>query len=150
MGRVVVVGSFNVDLVTHVRRHPGPGDTVQGTGLERLAGGKGANQAVAACAAGAAVVMIGCVGSDEAGSAYLARLSALGIDVESSRVVPGLPSGHAFVTVDDAGENSIVVVAGANSAVAVADLAVPDAAQRLAGLVLELAGQTKPILGGAA
>ena len=126
MGRVVVVGSFNVDLVTHVRRHPGPGETVQGAGLERLAGGKGANQAVAACAAGAAVVMIGCVGSDEAGSAYLARLSALGIDVGSSRVVPGLPSGHAFVTVDDAGENSIVVVAGANSAVAVADLAVLD------------------------
>jgi len=124
MGRVVVVGALNIDLVTHVQRHPKPGETVLGTGLQRLAGGKGANQAVAASAVGAAVVMVGCVGPDEAGSAYLTRLSALGIDVASIRVAPGLPTGHALVTVDAAGENSIVVVAGANAAVAVDDLRV--------------------------
>jgi ribokinase len=124
MGRVVVVGSLNIDLVTHVERHPKPGETVLGTGLQRLAGGKGANQAVAASAVGAAVVMVGCVGPDEAGYAYLTRLSALGIDVASIRVAPGLPTGHALVTVDEAGENSIVVVAGANAAVAVDDLRV--------------------------
>ncbi|HEX7538268.1 MAG TPA: PfkB family carbohydrate kinase [Dermatophilaceae bacterium] len=123
-GRVVVIGSLNIDLVTHVERHPGPGETVMGTGLERLAGGKGANQAVAASAAGATVVMAGCVGSDEAGSAYLARLLALGVNVASMRVAPGCPTGHALITVDDAGENSIVVVAGANSAVSVDDLEV--------------------------
>jgi len=124
MGRVVVVGSLNIDLVTHVERHPKPGETVLGTGLERLAGGKGANQAVAASAAGSAVVMVGCVGSDEAGSAYVARLLALGIDVASIRVAPDCPTGHALIAVDDAGENSIVVVAGANAAVAVDDLEV--------------------------
>ena len=69
MGRVLVLGSLNVDLVTHVERHPRPGETVLGEGLERLAGGKGANQAVAAAAAGAAVVMLGAVGDDEAGRA---------------------------------------------------------------------------------
>ena len=124
MGRVVVVGSLNVDLVTHVERHPKPGETVLGTGLERLAGGKGANQAVAASAAGATVVIVGCVGSDEAGSAYVTRLSALGIDAASIRVASGCPTGHALITVDDAGESSIVVVAGANAAVGVDDLEV--------------------------
>jgi ribokinase len=124
MGRVIVVGSLNVDLVTHVERHPKPGETVRGCGLERLAGGKGANQAVAASAAGASVAMVGCVGSDEAGSAYVARLLALGVDVAAVRVQPGCPTGHALITVDETGENSIVVVAGANDAVSVEDLEV--------------------------
>ncbi len=123
MGRVVVVGSLNVDLVTRVERHPKPGETVLGTGLERLAGGKGANQAVAAAAAGASVALLGCVGSDEAGSAYIARLLALGIDVRGVRVQPRCPSGHALITVDEMGENSIVVIAGANAAVGLDDLA---------------------------
>jgi ribokinase len=122
MGTVVVVGSLNVDLVAHVERHPKPGETVLGTGLERLAGGKGANQAVAASAAGATVVMVGCVGRDEAGSAYRARLSALGIDAGSIRVTAEARTGHALITVDEAGENSIVVVAGANAEVSVDDL----------------------------
>jgi ribokinase len=124
MGRVVVVGSLNVDLVTRVERHPKPGETVVGSGLERLAGGKGANQAVAASVAGAAVVMVGCVGSDDAGSAYVTRLSALGIDVSGISARPDCVTGHALITVDEAGENSVVVVAGANAAVTVDDLAV--------------------------
>jgi ribokinase len=66
------------------------------------------------------------VGSDDAGSAYLARLSGLGIDVASTRVAPGFPTGHALITVDEAGENSIIVVAGANAAVTVDDLRVLD------------------------
>ena len=124
MGRVVVVGSLNVDLVTHVERHPKPGETVLGTGLARLAGGKGANQAVAASAAGAAVVMVGRVGSDEAGFAYLARLSALGVDVVGIRTQPDCVTGHALITVDDGGENSIVVVPGANAELTADDLEV--------------------------
>src|SRR5450759_281030 len=127
MGRVVVVGSLNVDLVTRVERLPKPGETVVGSGLERWAGGKGANQAVAASAAGAAVVMVGCVGSDEAGSAYIARLSAVGIDVSGIRAEPDCVTGHALITVDEAGENSIVIVAGANAAFTGPDLAVLDA-----------------------
>jgi len=122
VGKVVVVGSLNVDLVTRVERHPKPGETVRGSGLERLAGGKGANQAVAASAAGAAVAMVGCVGADEAGSTYVARLLALGVDVSAIRVQPDCPTGHALITIDEAGENSIVVVAGANAAVAAEDL----------------------------
>lgn len=138
MGRVVVVGSLNVDMVTRVERHPRPGETVLGSGLERLAGGKGANQAVAASSAGAAVDMVGCVGSDEAGSAYVARLSALGIEVSGIRAEPDCVTGHALITVDEAGENSIVVVAGANAAVTVDDLAVLESIGRGDLVLLQL------------
>ena len=113
-GRVLVLGSLNVDLVTRVERHPRPGETVLGDGLEQLAGGKGANQAVAAAAAGATVAMVGCVGDDAGGTAYLARLGGRGIDTSAVRVCPGVPTGHAVVTVSDDGENSIVVIPGAN------------------------------------
>jgi ribokinase len=107
-----------------VERHPKPGETVLGAGLERLAGGKGANQAVAAAAVGATVVMVGCVGSDDAGSAYRKRLSARGVDVAWVRVAPGWPTGHALVVVDEAGENTVVVVAGSNAAMSLHDLGV--------------------------
>jgi ribokinase len=126
MGRVVVVGSLNVDLVTRVERHPLPGETLMGEGLQRLAGGKGGNQAVAARLAGADVAMIGCVGDDDGGAAYVARLAALGIDCSGIRTVAGTPTGHALVTVDAAGENVIVVVPGSNSSVRADDLAPVD------------------------
>ena len=116
-GRVLVLGSLNVDLVTRVGRHPRPGETVTGEGLRRLAGGKGANQAVAAAAAGAEVAMAGCVGDDPGGLAYRDRLAARGIDVVAVRVVPGEPTGHALVAVADDGENTIVVVPGTNALV---------------------------------
>jgi ribokinase len=114
-GRVLVLGSLNVDLVTRVGRHPRPGETVAGEGLRRLAGGKGANQAVAAAAAGADVAMAGCVGEDAGGRAYLERLVRRGVDVSAVRVVAGEPTGHALVVVADDGENTIVVVPGANA-----------------------------------
>ena len=117
MGRVLVLGSLNVDLVTSVERHPRPGETLLGGGLRRLAGGKGANQAVAATEAGAPVSMVGCVGDDSGGHAYRERLSRMGIDVSGVRVVADLPSGHALIAVDDSGENSIIVIPGANAAV---------------------------------
>ena len=113
-GRVMVLGSLNIDLVTRVERHPRPGETLIGEGLERQAGGKGANQVVAAAAAGAAVAMVGCVGDDAGGTAYRERLTARGVDVSGVRTCPGTTSGHAIVTVADDGENSIVVVPGAN------------------------------------
>ncbi len=113
-GRVLVLGALNVDLVTRVERHPRPGETVLGEGLRRLAGGKGANQAVAAAAAGAEVAMVGCVGDDAGGAAYRSRLEARGIDVSGLRVVEGVPTGHALIAVSDDAENSIVVVPGAN------------------------------------
>ncbi|MCA0335547.1 MAG: PfkB family carbohydrate kinase [Actinobacteria bacterium] len=116
MGRVLVLGSLNVDLVTSVERHPRPGETLLGEGLSRLAGGKGANQAVAAAAAGATVAMVGCVGDDEGGTAYVSRLAGRGIDVSGVRTVAGQPTGTALIAVSDDGENTIIVVPGANAA----------------------------------
>ena len=126
-GRVMVLGSLNVDLVTRVERHPRPGETVRGEDLQRLAGGKGANQAVAAAAAGADVAMVGCVGDDAGGTAYRARLERLGLDVTGLRVAQDVPSGHALVHVADDGENTIVVVPGANDALDEREVAAVDA-----------------------
>jgi len=117
MGRVVVLGSLNVDVVTCVERHPRPGETVLGEPAGRFAGGKGGNQAMAARRAEADVVMVGRVGSDDAGAAYLERLQRHGIRTEVPPF-PDAPTGVAFITVDDQGENSIIVVPGANNWVA--------------------------------
>ncbi len=116
MGRVVVVGSINVDQVAQVERHPRPGETVLALGHEQLAGGKGANQAVAAAAAGATVLMVGCVGDDDPGRAYLRRLADRGVDVTHVHISPDQPTGAAYIVVDDERENTIVVVPGANGA----------------------------------
>ena len=126
MGRVMVLGSLNVDLVTRVERHPRPGETLLGEGLSRLAGGKGANQAVAAAAAGAQVLMVGCVGDDAGGTAYLDRLRDRGVDVSRVRVVAGQASGHALIAVDDHGENSIIVIPGANASLGKEEVAAVD------------------------
>jgi ribokinase len=113
MGRVIVVGSLNVDLVTMVERHPQPGETVLGENAGRYAGGKGANQAMAARRAGAEVTMVGAVGADDAGDAYLRRLADHGIDCRIASL-EGVATGTAVITVDAAGENSIIVIPGAN------------------------------------
>ena len=114
MGRVIVVGSLNVDVVTRVERHPAPGETVLGEAGGRFAGGKGGNQAMAARRAGADVTMVAAVGADDAGTAYIARLERAGIEPRVQRRPDG-PTGTALITVDEAGENSIIVVAGANA-----------------------------------
>ena len=126
-GRVLVVGSLNVDLVAAVRAHPRPGETVLSTGLRRFPGGKGANQAVAAAAAGAAVRLVGCVGADPDGAAYLDGLAARGVDVTGVRRVAGAPTGTALITVDAQGESAIVVVPGANASLAPGDVDLRDA-----------------------
>ena len=112
--RVFVVGSVNRDILVRTPRHPSPGETVTGSRLDTGLGGKGLNQAVAAARAGATVIMIGAVGDDEAGIAATERLRADGIDIDRMLVRSGVHTGYAVVTVDDAGENSIVVVPGAN------------------------------------
>jgi ribokinase len=123
MGRVVVLGSLNVDLVASVDRHPRPGETVLAHGaLRTYAGGKGGNQAVAAARAGASVRMVGAVGDDTGGRAYLDRLRARGVDPEGVAVLPGTATGQAWIAVDDDGENTIVVVPGANGEVRDPDL----------------------------
>jgi ribokinase len=113
---VIVVGSINDDLVVTASRLPGPGETVPGTGVAHSGGGKGANQAVAAARAGASVAMVGCVGGDEAGARLVDGLRADGVDVTAVSVADGVPTGTAIVTVAD-GDNTIVVIPGANALV---------------------------------
>jgi ribokinase len=115
MGRVVVVGSINVDLVVHADRLPAPGETVLGGRFEQHQGGKGANAAVAAARAGADVVMIGAVGDDGHGEGALAALAAEGVDVSRVRRVSEERTGVAIIAVGPRGENQIAVAPGANA-----------------------------------
>ncbi len=111
---IVVVGSINADLLVTLERHPKPGETVRGRSLTVLPGGKGANQAVAAALLGGDVTMIGAVGSDEYADSALSMLRSAGVDLRAVRKVPG-STGIAVVEVSDDGENTIVVVPGANA-----------------------------------
>ena len=113
---VVVFGSINLDLVTRAARLPSPGETVTGSGFASYPGGKGANQALAAARAGAAVRLYGAVGRDLGADSALALLRAGHVDVDGVHVVAA-PTGCATILVDDAGENAIVVVPGANGEV---------------------------------
>jgi ribokinase len=123
---VVVLGSLNLDLVTRVTNHPEPGETVLGHDLRLLPGGKGANQALAAARAGAQVRLVGRIGSDPDGARYRAGLAERGVDVSSVAVTPDTPTGRALICVADSGENTIVVVGGANDAVRQSDLPIFD------------------------
>jgi ribokinase len=116
-GRVVVVGAVNGDIVVAVDRLPGPGETVVGPGVARHGGGKGANAAVAAARAGAAVSLVGAVGADDIGRAAVDELRAEGVAVDAVEVLDGVPTGVALIVVDTAGENQIAVGAGANARV---------------------------------
>lgn len=134
---VIVVGAINVDLVVAAPRLPGPGETVVGGGLQTFGGGKGANAAVAAARAGAAVRLIGAVGDDDTGTAALAELRHEGVDVSDVAVLVGESTGVALIVVDDHGENQIAVGSGANAAVTVDHIArCLDAALPSAGCVL--------------
>lgn len=119
---IVVVGSVNSDLVVRVEHHPAPGETVLGSGHETMPGGKGANQAVAASRLGSDVAFVGRVGADEVGHSLAAELVGEGIDASHLVVDQDAPSGLAIITVDDAGENSIVVSPGANGRVTTNDV----------------------------
>jgi ribokinase len=116
-GRVVVVGSVNVDLVVRVERLPGPGETVSGGSFARHGGGKGANQAVAAARAGARTALVGRVGADADGDAARAELAALGVDVADVARDGAAHTGVALIAVDAEGRNQIAVAPGANRAI---------------------------------
>jgi ribokinase len=112
--RAAVVGSMNTDLVVRCDTLPRPGETVLGSDVERLAGGKGGNQAAALARFGVDTTMVSCVGRDDLGEWLLASLSAQGADISLvQRSVR--PTGTAFITVDAAGENEIVVSRGSNA-----------------------------------
>jgi ribokinase len=119
---VVVVGSANLDLVATTRRLPGPGETVLGSDFAQHPGGKGLNQAVAAARAGASVAFVAAVGDDDAGLTLRSIAEQDGIDVSAVVVAAGVATGRALITVDERGENSIVVIPGANSTASVSSL----------------------------
>jgi ribokinase len=121
-GRIVIVGSLNADLVVQTAAFPKPGETVSGGDLSTGAGGKGANQAVAAGRLGGAVSMVGAVGADAHGELLRSAVAASGVDVSSVAVRDGAATGTALITVDASGENTIVVSPGANGTLVSADL----------------------------
>lgn len=116
--KLIVIGSLNMDLVVQLQRWPEAGETVFGRGYRTVPGGKGANQAVAAARQGAGVRMVGCVGQDEFGESLLESLGAAQVELSGVRRVAS-QTGVAMVAVEAGGENRIVVISGANGAVAV-------------------------------
>jgi len=133
---ILVFGSINVDLTARVERFPRPGETIAGLSFAVVPGGKGANQALAARRAGSEVAMIGAVGTDTFVETALSGLRAAGIDLDGVRRIDG-STGIAVIIVDTRGQNSIVVVPGANGNVAAADVS-DDALHPGATLVLQL------------
>jgi ribokinase len=112
---IVVVGSLNMDLVVPVPRFPAAGETLLGGDYDRHPGGKGANRFVAAARAGGAVAMIGRVGRDDFGSTLLAALAADGVATDGVAALDDAPTGVAFISVDPAAQNTIIVAPGANA-----------------------------------
>jgi len=116
VAEIVVVGSLNQDTTVRVARLPQPGETVLGQGHFSDAGGKGANQAVAAARLGSTVAMVGMVGADAAGARLLQSLREAGVSATSVGRSTEVATGLALITVDERGENMIVVSPGANGA----------------------------------
>ncbi|MCX8995797.1 ribokinase [Rhizobiaceae bacterium BDR2-2] len=110
---IKVLGSINIDLIANAVRLPQPGETVGGTAFSMSAGGKGANQALAARRAGRSVALTGATGRDEFAAPALAFLAEAGVDLSGVRQTEQ-PTGTALITVSADGENTIVVVPGAN------------------------------------
>ena len=122
MTRLAIIGSINLDIVATAPRLPVAGETVTGAALARHPGGKGANQALAAARLGVEVALIGRVGADAMADEALALLRAGEVDLAGVRIDRDGPTGVALIAVDPTGENQIVVAAGANHGMDVADL----------------------------
>jgi len=134
--KIVVIGSLNMDLVGCAPRIPVVGETIVGHKYFSEPGGKGANQAYAAATLGGRVAMLGRVGSDEFGREMRLNLEKVGCDVSGLAAIEGATSGIALIFVADSGQNSIIIVPGANDMFSPADV---DAAQEFlknAALVL--------------
>lgn len=137
-GRVVVVGSLNVDHTAQVQHLPRPGQTVIARDYQRALGGKGFNQAVTAARQGADVVLVGCVGDDDGGTELLDALRGEGVSAAFVRRHADMPTGCAHISVDAHGKNSIVVVPGANAGASFPSAALEGASVLLAQLEVPL------------
>lgn len=124
--RILVVGSFVMDVIATTQRLPQAGQAVYGESFHMAAGGKGANQAVQCARLGADVTMMGCVGDDLFGSKLLEAPALDGVDVSHARIRPGISSGVGHITIEIIGntaQNRIVVIPGANQAMELEDIA---------------------------
>ena len=122
MARIAVVGSNMTDLVTYITRMPARGETLEAPRFEIGPGGKGANQAVAAARLGSEVLMVSKVGDDVFGRNTLANFAEQGVDARHVGVVAGVSSGVAPIFVEPSGENSILIIKGANNHLLPADV----------------------------
>ena len=128
MGRVIVAGSINMDVVATAERHPRVGETVAGRSVDFFPGGKGANQAVAAAKLGATTALVGRLGQDAFGRQLRTFLAAQGVDLSLVHDTVEAPTGTALITVANA-DNTIVVIPGANGRVSADDVQAPAIAQ---------------------
>ncbi|NLJ86818.1 MAG: ribokinase [Firmicutes bacterium] len=135
-GDIVVVGSINMDLVARTDRMPRGGETLLGSDFRMVPGGKGANQAVAVARAGGKIKMVGRVGNDVFGDHLIANFHENGIDTELVGRTPEAGTGVAIILVDADGENSIVVVPGANNCVSLKDVEAARTVLESASIVL--------------
>jgi len=119
--KILIVGSSNTDMVIKTQNFPAPGETILGGRFLMNAGGKGANQAVAAARLGGIVTFVGKIGDDIFGKQAVQQLEDEGINVDFVAVDPENPSGVALITIDVKGENSIVVAPGSNGTLSAAD-----------------------------
>ena len=115
--KILVIGSLNMDLVVETPHMPKAGETITGKSITNVLGGKGANQAYAAGKLGGNVGMIGAVGNDACGRALKQNLECVHVDTSGIEVLENEMSGQAFITVDDNGENAIIIIAGTNGMV---------------------------------
>ena len=114
--RLAVVGSINIDMTVTAERIPLKGETLMGDNISYIPGGKGANQAVAMAKLGAEVEMFGCVGDDENGKKMIDNMKNHGIKTDNIKVLEGVPTGIAMITIGE-NDNTIIVVPGANGKV---------------------------------
>ena len=122
MKKIVVIGSSNVDTTLHVKDFPKPGETINALEVSTAGGGKGANQAIAAAKSGAETYFINRVGEDSEGGFITHQLKSYGVDTTYVQTTMGSKTGHAFITLNEAGQNNIVIDHGANYELTVEDI----------------------------
>lgn len=114
MKKIVVIGSSNVDTTLHVKDFPKPGETINATDITMAGGGKGANQAIAAAKSGAETEFISRVGEDSFGEFIMNQLKSYGVSLDYVETTPDEKTGHAYITLNEAGQNDIIIDHGAN------------------------------------
>lgn len=122
MGRIIAAGSINMDIVARTQRHPRPGETLTGSDLKYIPGGKGSNQAVAASRLYPDVALIARIGDDAFGRDLQAFMADESLDTTNLRVTEDVASGIAIIVVDDSSENTIVIIPGANARMSASDV----------------------------